>query len=101
MCVDSKQIEDNVSQSMHHLTITDRYLHPQLDESVCYSEIDINTSLYQTDSQASSSSKGSNGNDPQTSIQTTGHLLLTDFLHSCSAHSRAIQKVMGGRQRTY
>ena len=101
MCVDSKQIEDNVSQSMHHLTITDRYPHPQLDETVLYSEIDINTSLYQTDSQASSSSKSSNGNDPQTSFQTTGHLLLTDFLHSCSAHSRAIQKVMGGSKRTY
>ena len=64
-------------------------------------QIDINTSLYQTYSQARSSSKISNCNDPQTSIQTIGHLLLTDFLHSCRAHSWAIQKVMGGSQRTY
>ena len=64
-----KEVEDNVSQSMHHLTIRDEYSHPQLDESGHYSEID--TSLYQTDSQASSSSESSNGDDPQISSQAT------------------------------
>lgn len=64
-----KEVEDNVSQSMHHLTIRDEYSHPQLDESGHYSEID--TSVYQTDSQARSGSESSNGDDPQISSQVT------------------------------
>ena len=83
--MESKEVEDNVSQSMHHLTIRDEYSHPQLDESGHYSEID--TSLYQTDSQASSSSESSNGDDPQISSQATRRSLLNDFLRSCNAHT--------------
>ena len=83
--MESKEVEDNVSQSMHHLTIRDEYSHPQLDESGHYSEID--TSVYQTDSQASSGSESSNGDDPQISSQAKRRSLLNDFLRSCNAHT--------------
>ena len=83
--MESEEVEDNVSQSMHQLTLRDEYSHPQLDESGHYSEID--TSLYQTDSQASSSSESSNGDDPQISSQVTRRSLLNDFLRSCNAHT--------------
>ena len=55
----------------------------QLDDSLHYSTIE-NMSLYQPDSQASSS-ESSSSNESSTSSQATKRSLLNDFLRSCDA----------------
>lgn len=59
------------------------HLYSQLGDSVHHPTTE-NTSLYQPDSQASSS-ETSSGDVPATSSQATKRLLLNDFLRSCDA----------------